>query len=164
MKYLSEFVNGGIDGSITTFVVLTSSIGMKLDPKYVLTLSIANALADSISMTYARYLSAVTEYEQGILGNGRTPYTAAISVFISFFMASMMPIFMFYMIKDKENHEKMYIYIYISCIISLFFIGYIKGIVLKQNKIDVATSTAFIGGISSYLAYIISSKLPSMLR
>ncbi len=63
-EYISEFVYGAIDGSVTTFAVVAGSEGANFDLGVVLILGIANLLADGFSMSVGSYLSAKTEKEQ----------------------------------------------------------------------------------------------------
>ncbi len=49
-KYLSEFVYGGIDGSVTTFAVVAGAIGASFSNTVILVLGFANLFADGISM------------------------------------------------------------------------------------------------------------------
>ncbi|MGB3616591.1 MAG: VIT1/CCC1 transporter family protein [Catalinimonas sp.] len=60
-SYLSEFVYGGIDGSVTTFAVVAGAAGANLDAAVVLILGFANLLADGFAMSVGSYLSNRTE-------------------------------------------------------------------------------------------------------
>lgn len=57
-EYLSEFVYGGIDGSVTTFAVVAGSVGAGLDNRVIIILGLANLLADGFAMSVGGYLSA----------------------------------------------------------------------------------------------------------
>lgn len=59
--YLSEFVYGGIDGSITTFAVVAGGVGANLDTSVILIMGFANLFADGLSMSIGAYLSAKSE-------------------------------------------------------------------------------------------------------
>lgn len=59
--YLSEFVYGGIDGSVTTFAVVAGAAGADLSAAIVLILGFANLIADGFSMSVGAYLSTKTE-------------------------------------------------------------------------------------------------------
>lgn len=61
--YLSEFVYGGIDGSVTTFAVVAGSAGANLPTEVVLILGFANLLADGFSMSIGNYLSVKSEID-----------------------------------------------------------------------------------------------------
>lgn len=61
--YLSEWIYGGIDGSVTTFAVVAGAAGAGLDSVIVLILGFANLIADGFSMSVGAYLSAKSERE-----------------------------------------------------------------------------------------------------
>ena len=56
-EYLSDFVYGGVDGTITTFAIIASTIGADMSTKLILILCISSILADGFSMAISRYLS-----------------------------------------------------------------------------------------------------------
>jgi len=60
-EYLSEFVYGGIDGSVTTFAVVAGAAGAGLDSAIVIILGFANLFADGFSMSVGAYLSTKSE-------------------------------------------------------------------------------------------------------
>ncbi|MCP3933164.1 MAG: hypothetical protein GY705_29190 [Bacteroidetes bacterium] len=59
--FLSEFVYGGIDGSVTTFAVVAGATGASLDSSVVIILGAANLIADGFSMSVGSYLSNKSE-------------------------------------------------------------------------------------------------------
>lgn len=61
--YLTEFVYGGIDGSVTTFAVVAGSAGAGLDSSVIIILGFANLIADGFSMSVGSYLSNKSELE-----------------------------------------------------------------------------------------------------
>lgn len=62
-KFLSEFVYGGIDGSITTFAVVAGAVGAGLDNAIIIILGFANLFADGFSMSIGAYMSAKSQRE-----------------------------------------------------------------------------------------------------
>ena len=56
-SYLPEFVYGGIDGTITTFAVVSGVVGASLSSAIILILGFANLFADGFSMAVSNYLS-----------------------------------------------------------------------------------------------------------
>jgi VIT1/CCC1 family predicted Fe2+/Mn2+ transporter len=60
-SYLGDFVLGAIDGTVTTFAVVSGVAGAQLDNKVALILGLANLLADGFSMAVSNYLSARAE-------------------------------------------------------------------------------------------------------
>ncbi|WP_436516010.1 VIT1/CCC1 transporter family protein [Ekhidna sp. To15] len=61
--YLSEFVYGGIDGSITTFAVVAGAAGASLESSIVIILGFANLIADGFAMSVGSYLSTKSQME-----------------------------------------------------------------------------------------------------
>ncbi len=59
--FLGEFVYGGIDGSVTTFAVVSGAYGANLDSAVIIILGLANLLADGFAMSVGAYLSARSE-------------------------------------------------------------------------------------------------------
>ncbi|MEO1011245.1 MAG: VIT1/CCC1 transporter family protein [Bacteroidota bacterium] len=62
-KYLGEFVYGGIDGCVTTFAVVSGSVGAGLDSAVIIILGFANLLADGFAMSIGAYLSTKSEQD-----------------------------------------------------------------------------------------------------
>ena len=50
VSYLRDWVYGGIDGSVTTFAIVSGVVGASLAPSVVLILGAANLFADGFSM------------------------------------------------------------------------------------------------------------------
>lgn len=62
-KYLGEFVYGAIDGTVTTFAVVSAAAGGSLSTGTVLILGFANLLADGFSMACGNFLSERAQRE-----------------------------------------------------------------------------------------------------
>ena len=60
-KYIKNIIYGGIDGIITTFSIISASYGVGLDIKYIITMSVANLVADGFSMGMGDYISSYFE-------------------------------------------------------------------------------------------------------
>jgi VIT1/CCC1 family predicted Fe2+/Mn2+ transporter len=60
-SYLRDWVYGGIDGSVTTFAVVTGVGGAELSVRIILILGVANLLADGFSMAASNFLGTRTE-------------------------------------------------------------------------------------------------------
>ncbi|MAE42676.1 hypothetical protein CMO93_02805 [Candidatus Woesearchaeota archaeon] len=61
--YLGDFVYGAIDGSITTFAVVSGVAGAALSANIVIILGLANLVADGFSMALGNYLSSKSDKE-----------------------------------------------------------------------------------------------------
>ncbi|MFC5270334.1 VIT1/CCC1 transporter family protein [Adhaeribacter terreus] len=60
-SYISEFVYGGIDGTVTTFAVVAGAAGANLDISVVIILGMANLIADGFSMSVGNFFSTQAE-------------------------------------------------------------------------------------------------------
>lgn len=56
--YLGEFVYGGIDGAVTTFAVVSGTVGAGLNNEVIIILGFANLFADGFAMSVGAYLSS----------------------------------------------------------------------------------------------------------
>src|SRR3990167_6334872 len=61
--YVGDFVYGAIDGSVTTFAVVSGVAGAALSSNIVIILGLANLLADGFSMAIGNYLSSKSDIE-----------------------------------------------------------------------------------------------------
>lgn len=64
VSYLRDWIYGGIDGSVTTFAVVTGVSGAELSTRIILILGLANLLADGFSMAASNYLGTRTEHQE----------------------------------------------------------------------------------------------------
>ncbi|HVR39256.1 MAG TPA: VIT1/CCC1 transporter family protein [Thermoanaerobaculia bacterium] len=63
-SYLRDWIYGGIDGSVTTFAVVTGVAGARLSPTIILILGAANLLADGFSMAASNFTATRTERQE----------------------------------------------------------------------------------------------------
>jgi VIT1/CCC1 family predicted Fe2+/Mn2+ transporter len=62
-NYLRDWIYGGIDGSVTTFAVVSGVVGAQLSPWIILVMGFANLLADGFSMAASNFLGTRAEQE-----------------------------------------------------------------------------------------------------
>jgi VIT1/CCC1 family predicted Fe2+/Mn2+ transporter len=62
-NYLRDWIYGGIDGSVTTFAVVTGVVGAQLSPMVILIMGFANLLADGFSMAASNFLGTKAEHD-----------------------------------------------------------------------------------------------------
>ena len=62
-NYLRDWIYGGIDGSVTTFAVVTGVVGAQLSPLVIVILGFANLLADGFSMAASNFLGTRSEHD-----------------------------------------------------------------------------------------------------
>lgn len=62
-SYLRDFVYGAIDGSVTTFAVVSGAVGAGISGEIVIVLGFANLLADGFSMAVGNYLGTKADIQ-----------------------------------------------------------------------------------------------------
>jgi VIT1/CCC1 family predicted Fe2+/Mn2+ transporter len=62
-NYLRDWIYGGIDGSVTTFAVVTGVAGAQLSTWVILALGFANLFADGFSMAASNFLGTKAEHD-----------------------------------------------------------------------------------------------------
>ena len=62
-NYLRDWIYGGIDGSVTTFAVVSGVAGARLSPWVILVMGFANLFADGFSMAASNYLGTKAEHD-----------------------------------------------------------------------------------------------------
>ncbi|HEY3025608.1 MAG TPA: VIT1/CCC1 transporter family protein [Pyrinomonadaceae bacterium] len=62
-NYLRDWIYGGIDGSVTTFAVVSGVVGARLSSWIILVMGFANLFADGFSMAAGNFLGTRAEHE-----------------------------------------------------------------------------------------------------
>lgn len=65
-NYLRDWIYGGIDGSVTTFAVVTGVVGANLSPVVIVIMGLANLMGDGFSMAASNFLGTKSEHDDGI--------------------------------------------------------------------------------------------------
>ena len=62
-NYLGDFILGAVDGTVTTFAVVSGVVGAELSVGVAIILGFANVLADGFSMAVGNFLKTKSEHE-----------------------------------------------------------------------------------------------------
>ena len=62
-NYLRDWIYGGIDGSVTTFAVVTGVLGAHLSPIVIVIMGFANLVGDGFSMAASNFLGTKSEHD-----------------------------------------------------------------------------------------------------
>jgi vacuolar iron transporter family protein len=148
-KYITEFVYGATDGTITTFAIISGVMGASLSPLVIFVLGISNVLADGFSMAASNYLS----FEEGGEQN-KTAFKTSVVTFISFVSIGIIPLIPFILALVIPMTTAMQFGISIACTgIAFIIIGITRGVVTGKNKYLSMFQTLLIGGIAAVIAY-----------
>jgi len=161
--YIRDIVLSANDGIITTFAVVTGSLGASLSPSVVIILGFANLFADGISMSTSSYLGIKSEieYEQNSgekIKMGQKPLKNGIVTFISFVIAGFLPLLSY--VFKFENPTL--ISIVLVCL-SLVVVGIFRGIVTNKNVARTAFENLFIGGFAAGVAYFVGNLVDKFI-
>ncbi len=155
-KYLPECVYGGVDGLVTTFAIVTASIGIGASAGVILILGIANVLADAWSMGSSDYLSSHTEAEQGggDTNQDKPPWATASATFLAFVVVGLVPLVPFII---AVAHAPFTVYAgwvsVIATMITFIIVGYISGSISGGDRRASALRTFIVGAIAAVIAF-----------
>ncbi|MEX0920127.1 MAG: VIT1/CCC1 transporter family protein [Candidatus Pacearchaeota archaeon] len=165
-KYLPEFVYGGIDGTITTFAVVSGVVGASLSSSIVLILGFANLFADGFSMAVSNFLSMRSNNEISKKSE-KNEYKTATATFLAFVLMGFIPLLSFVVASVTGSSfltENQFKYAFVLTGISLITIGWQKGKVSGKSKTKSAFQTFLIGGIAALLAFAVGRILSGMVN
>lgn len=162
-RYLAEFVYGGIDGTVTTFAVVSGALGASLSPGVVLILGCANLLADGFSMGVSNYLStrshiALSE-KNGDASHGITklPRYTALATFSAFVFVGAIPLLSFFggLLHPWVAEHAFAISIALTAL-AFLGVGYGRGVITEaRSPVWSAVTTLAIGGAAAALAFVV---------
>ncbi len=167
-RYISEFVYGAVDGTVTTFAVVAASAGAGISSGVVLVLGLANLIADGFSMGSSAYLAASSEHKDSARNTKKraSPKVIGIITFLAFLAVGSVPIlpYLFDVVGKLQTSPELLFYISMTATATAFVaVGYVKGKISKENPLKSAVITLLLGGIAASLAYIAGDVLSSWL-
>lgn len=153
--YIRDIVLSANDGIVTTFAVVTGSLGASLSPSVVVILGLANLFADGLSMSTGSYLGVKSEieFEQSEgkkVKIGTRPLKNGLVSFFSFGIAGFIPLISFVFKFDNA--------VLVSSILvvaSLFIVGIFRGMVSNKHILRTAFENLLIGGASAVVAFYV---------
>lgn len=164
-RYVAEFVYGAIDGTVTTFAVVSGAVGAALAPSIVLILGFANLLADGFSMAASNYLSTRSQRDldvsEGVARDGgKEPIKTALATFISFVVVGFIPLLPFVIASLHLwiDNNKFWISLAMTGI-AFLIVGAEKGLITKTSRAKSALLTLAIGAVASAIAFLVGYLL-----
>jgi len=162
-SYLPEFVYGGIDGTVTTFAIVSGVIGASLSSAIVLILGFANLFADGFSMAVSNYLS--TDSRNQLLHHKSNELKTAFATFVAFLLVGFIPLFSFViaaLTKNPSLIQNQFKYSIVLTGFSLVAVGWMKGKIINKSRWFYSIQTLLIGGIASGLAFLVGYLLKNI--
>jgi len=168
-KYLSEFVYGSIDGTITTFAIVAGAVGASLSSGIILIMGFANLFADGFSMAVSNYLSTKSQEEletshKHKIPHAKNPKNTAFATFAAFVLIGIVPLLPFLLaIVIPSIKQVQFLSSVILTAIAFLAIGAAKGSVIGKNKTQSALTTLGIGSVAAILAFFIGYFLRGLV-
>lgn len=167
-RYLSEFVYGAVDGTVTTFAVVAASAGAGVSSAFVLILGIANLVADGFSMGASAFLAAQAENDEssGRSTKHASPRIIAAATFGAFILVGSVPVLPYFFDVISNSKTPGITLFYISSIataLTFLAIGYTKGKVGGESTLKSALLTLALGAIAAGLAYFAGDILAAWM-
>lgn len=153
--YIRDIVLSANDGIVTTFAVVSGSLGASLSPSVVVILGLANLFADGLSMSTGSYLGVKSEieYEQKSgqkVKIGRRPFNNGLVSFVSFSIAGFIPLIS-YVFKMENSFNISAVLV----VFSLLIVGIFRGYVSSKSVIRTSIENLLIGGTSAVVAFYV---------
>lgn len=153
--YIRSAVLSANDGVITTFAVVSGSLGASLSPSIVVILGLANLLADGLSMSTGSYLGVKSEieFEQNEGSKkivGKRPLINGVVSFLSFGFVGFIPLISYVFKMDNS-----FVVSSVLVVFSLILVGMARGWVTNKNILRTATENLLIGGAAALVAFYV---------
>ncbi|MBT8221266.1 MAG: VIT1/CCC1 transporter family protein [Bacteroidia bacterium] len=177
--YLAEFVYGSIDGSVTTFAVVSGSVGAGLDSAVIIILGFANLLADGFAMSVGAYLSAKSDRDNKLknlnnhsdqdqlrkqfLGEEKSPIQMGTVTFLSFILIGLIPITIYVIDYVRPIDANLFLISSLLTATGFFFIGWLKSYVNQTTIWKGILETLFLGLLAAAVAYYVGDILEKII-
>jgi VIT1/CCC1 family predicted Fe2+/Mn2+ transporter len=171
--HFEDFIYGAIDGSVTTFAVVSGATGASLSSSIVLILGFANLIADGFAMATGNYEATKTHNEyvgrqkEPLIEDSRRPLDTAASTFFGFNAIGLIPLLPFIILFISGvtlTIENSFFYSVVFTAGAFFLIGIIKGKVVKKSLLRTGAHTLAVGGIAASVAYVVGYLLSLTVR
>lgn len=168
-EYLSEFVYGGIDGSVTTFAVVAGATGAHFGVKVLLVLGFANLVADGISMGVGSYLSTKSEQELMVkkgksIKDEPSPIINGVTTYISFLIVGFIPLLSYTIdVIFKLELDNLFPLAIGLTAMAFIGIGLLKSRVAQTNVARAVAETLILGALAASASYLLGDVLEKLL-
>lgn len=159
-RYLPEFVYGSIDGTVTTFAIVSGAMGAGLSAGIVIVLGVANVLADGLSMASGNYLSEKSAQASGERSTEKRPITTALATFVSFVAVGFVPLapFLLALLLPFAQREA-FVAALVATLIAFVGIGYVRSRVESEGRLRGVIETVLVGIMASVVSFLVGYLL-----
>lgn len=151
---LRDFIFAADDGLVTTFAIISGTVGAGLGAKAAIALGLANVLADGFSLGTGIYMGIKSEIDASVGGDVKriegSPFVHSLVSFFSFAFFGLLMTIPFILKLDSA-----YSYSVVGFVFALLVIGIVKAFFTNKNIIKSAVEMLLIGGLSSLVAFLV---------
>jgi vacuolar iron transporter family protein len=158
--FFKECVYGAVDGTVTTFAIISAAVGSGQQSSLVVIFGLSNVLADGFSMAVSSYLANDT------LSGRRTARAQSIATFWAFLLAGTLPTIPFLIdatFKLNTNITRLFAFSVALALASFSGIGYLRGKVGSRKPYATMIETVLLGSVASLIAYVLGDFLEKLL-
>ena len=151
--YVTEFVYGAIDGTVTTFATVAAAAGAGFSELIIIILGFANLIADGFSMAIGSYLSATSEqaiYEREkrsvfkAMGNKKQEQALIKRIFGKYDLSKATLNEIVEKVQSKEDH-------------------FTELVMREEKELLEPPKSAFAVGLATYLAFVLVGLMPLLV-
>jgi len=115
-------------------------------------------VVDVITEDHTRWVDTMLMEEMGLRLDCPSPWKASLTTFVAFFLAGMIPLLP-YLLLGSFSAQHMFRISIVATGIAFFFVGVMRGHVVRRPVIQSAMETMIVGGIAAAAAYFIGAWL-----
>lgn len=161
-RYIKDVVYGANDGVVTTFAVVSSVEGAKLETTVILAVGFASLFADGFSMAASDYLASraqaakeknkepITDQDKKDFSD---PRMSAFFTFIAFVMVGGIPLTPYFFYTVLSEHS--FLLSGVATAIALFTVGAMRTKVTGGNFLRAGIEMLLVGGSAASVAFFI---------
>jgi len=153
-KYISEVVYGSMDGTITTFAIISAVAGANLSPIVVVILGLSNVLADGFSMSSSDYLAIKSKRSVTNSHDTKSAFSSAVVTYFSFIIIGLIPVvpyilyYIFPIVRGSEYTLSM-----LATAFAFVIIGLMRAEIAGSSIFKTLLETFIIGFLAALIAY-----------
>lgn len=175
-RYISEFVYGGVDGTITSFAIVAGATGAGLGLKVIIILGIGSLVADGLSMAVGSFFAKkaerdllISENEEGrkttaSFSLSKSPVITGLVTFGSFVAVGVTPllIYLVSLIIEMDGYNLFFLSS-LGAVLGLTVVGAVKSLTTNLPLWRGWGETLLLGGITAIVAYYIGFTLDLLI-
>lgn len=152
-EYLQSAMFGFNDALVsTTGVIVGVSTGTS-NKEVVILAGVVTILVEALSMGAGQYSSSKSAHQLDKTDAVKVPLVGGIIMFVSYFLAGLVPLIPIFLLPMEYSRNVAIL----AALMGLFFLGYLKGKVVKVSPIRSALEILLIGGLATAVGIVVGN-------